>query len=192
MRCGIILLAVAGVAALAGQEFDAASIKAVPCTGRCGGGGGVERLRFTPERVSNFPGGITARGIILEAYHLGAYQLSGGPAWLDSDRFALEAVTANPTDESQLRRMLQTLLAERFKLVMHRETSEMPVYFVTMGRKGTKLHERKDGEPPLALPPVGTGLALTTKMDLFIAHISNFGHIDRPVTSRPQWKTRSG
>lgn len=185
MRHGIILLTVGAMAIMSGQEFEAASIKAVPCGGRgCGGGGGIERLIFTPERVSNMPQGITARGIILEAYHLGAYQLAGGPGWLDSDRFALEAVTANPADESQMRRMLQTLLAERFKLVMHRETSEMPVYFLTVGKKGAKLHERKEGDPPLALPPRGTGLAFMTKMDTFIAHISSFGHIDRPVLDK--------
>src|SRR4029077_13347377 len=57
-------------------EFGAASIKPLPCVGsRCGGGAfGTERLQFTPIRVSNPPGGITARGIILEPYHLAMYQ----------------------------------------------------------------------------------------------------------------------
>jgi hypothetical protein len=131
-------------------EFDAASIK--PYSGGDGGGrnGGIGGgppldtggggLRFTPGRVASAPNGVTARRMILEAFHLTQYQLSGGPGWLDTDRFALEA-KAEGADENQLRQMLQTLPAERFKLVGHRETREMAVYALLVGKNGTKLHE---------------------------------------------------
>jgi len=49
--------------------------------------------------------------------------------------------------------MLQSLLAERFNLVIHRETKEMPVYFLTVGKNGARLHEQKDGGPPPAQSP---------------------------------------
>src|SRR5580704_11736004 len=110
-------------------SFDAASIKLYSGSG--GGGRGVPEgaplapppggggLRFTPGRVISAPAGVSARKIILEAYQLNQHRLSGGPGWLDSDRFSLEA-KAEGASENQLRKMLQTLLAERFKLVTHR------------------------------------------------------------------------
>jgi uncharacterized protein (TIGR03435 family) len=49
-------------------------------------------------------------------------------------------VTAKGTNENQLRPMLQTLLAERFKLAIHRESKEMPVYDLVQGKNGAKLH----------------------------------------------------
>lgn len=142
--------------------FDVASIKPYSGGGggRNGGAGGgppVARsgggLRFMPGRVASAPIGVTARRTILEAFHLTQYQLSGGPAWLDSDRFDLEAKAAG-ANENQLRQMLQTLLAERFKLVVHRETKEMPMYYLVAAKNGTKLHEWKEGDP---LPAFGSG-----------------------------------
>jgi uncharacterized protein (TIGR03435 family) len=150
--------------------FDAASIK--PFSG--GGGGrngglGVNppraiggSLRFPPGRVVSAPAGVTARKVILEAFHLNQYQLSGGPGWLDSDRFELEA-KAEGASENQLRQMLKTLLAERFKLVAHRETKEMPVYALMVGRNGPQFHEWKDGDP---LPEFGSGSHATTFRDV--------------------------
>ena len=87
-------------------EFNAASIKPNKSDG-CSSGCGV---RFTPGRVSSFPGGTSTREIIWAAFHLTPYQLSGGPSWLDSDRFDLEAKAETAADESHLRLMLQTLL----------------------------------------------------------------------------------
>jgi uncharacterized protein (TIGR03435 family) len=100
------------------------------------------------------PGGVTARRIILEAYHLGAnYQLSGGPDWLDSDKFDLEANSGTVADENQLRLMLRTMLSQRFKLVLHRETREMSVYALTVSKNGPKLHELQEGEPTPSTTP---------------------------------------
>jgi uncharacterized protein (TIGR03435 family) len=141
--------------------FDAASIK--PFSGGGGGrSGGADvipprvisgGLRFSPGRVVSAPGGVTAGKMILEAFHLAQYQLSGGPGWLDSDRFDLEA-KAEGANENQLRQMLQTLLADRFKLVPHRETKEMPVYALVVAKNGPEFHEWKAGDP---LPAFGSG-----------------------------------
>jgi uncharacterized protein (TIGR03435 family) len=135
--------------------FDVASIK--PYSGGGGGGrnGGIGGnppraggggLRFMPGRIVSAPIGVTARKMILDSFHLTQYQLSGGPSWLDSDRFDLEA-KAEGANENQLRLMLQTLLAERFKLVIHREAKEMPVYHLVVGKSGAKLHEWQEGDP---------------------------------------------
>jgi uncharacterized protein (TIGR03435 family) len=124
-------------------EFNAASIK-LNKSGDCSHGCGV---RFLPAMVSSFPGGASTRRIIQEAYHLSPYQLSGGPDWLDSDMFDLEAKAETPVDENGLRLMLQTLLSQRFKLVVRHETREVPVYALTIGKNGLKLHELKDEDP---------------------------------------------
>jgi uncharacterized protein (TIGR03435 family) len=138
--------------------FDAASIK--PFSGMSGGrnggpGGGpplapgrtaAGGLRFMPGRVVSAPIGVSAGKMIQEAFHVSQYQVSGGPGWLDSERFELEA-KAEGVSEDQLRQMLQTLLAERFKLAIHRETKEMPVYHLVAGKNGTKLHDWKEGDP---------------------------------------------
>jgi uncharacterized protein (TIGR03435 family) len=134
----------------AAPEFDAASIKPgfVP-TGRSGtDGGGL--MQFEPERV--FSRNATVRRMILEAYRLTPTQLTGGPAWLDSDWFALDARAQSPASTDQLRQMLQTLLVERCKLVARHETREMPVYVVTVAKNGPKLHEFKEDDPELTQP----------------------------------------
>jgi uncharacterized protein (TIGR03435 family) len=140
-------------------EFNAASIKPNKSDGCLGGCG----LRFTPEMVSSFPGGASARQIVLAAYQLSPYQLSGGPGWFDSDMFDLEAKAETPADESRLRAMLQTLLSQRFKLVAHHETREAAVYALTVGKNGLKLHELKEGDPTPPQPQkfVSSTLALS-------------------------------
>jgi uncharacterized protein (TIGR03435 family) len=143
-------------------QFDSASVKPF----RGGGGGragsavvGPPRaangaLRFMPGKVVSAPtAGVTAGKIILEAFHLTESQLSGGPSWLGSARFDLEA-RAEGANDNQLRQMLQTLLADRFKLVVHRETKVMPVYALVVAKNGPKFHEWKEGDP---LPAFGSG-----------------------------------
>ena len=134
--------------ATATPEFNATSIKPNK-SGDCSHGCG---LRFLPGMVSSFPGGTSTRRIIQEAYHLSPYQLSGGPGWLDTDTFDLEAKAGTPTDENGLRLMLQTLLSQRFKLVAHHETREAAVYALIIGKNGVKLHELKEGDPPPSQP----------------------------------------
>jgi uncharacterized protein (TIGR03435 family) len=89
----------------------------------------------------------------LAAYHLTEYQLSGGPGWLDNDRFDIEGRAATPAGEEQLRAMLNTLLAERFKLVVRHESKEMPVYALTVGKKGSKLSEANKESPDFQCGP---------------------------------------
>jgi uncharacterized protein (TIGR03435 family) len=62
-----------------------------------------------------------------------------GPAWINSEIYDIEAKAESPTTEAQLKLMLQTLLAERFKLKLHREEREMPVYALVAGKNGVKF-----------------------------------------------------
>ena len=126
--------------------FDAASIKPANAPGGRAGSAGGGYLQLAPARGTALGRTVTTRRIILEAYHLTRFQLSGGWSWLDSDWFELDAKADGPADLAQLRVMLQTLLSERFKLLAHQETKEVPVYAATVGKKGANLHEVKEGD----------------------------------------------
>jgi uncharacterized protein (TIGR03435 family) len=103
--------------------------------------------------ATNFP----LQVLIAAAYRL-PYQsprLIGGPGWVRSDRFDIEAKAASdaipnvvPAVEKRTRMllMLQNLLADRFKLVMHREVKELPVYAMAVSKEGLKLLRAKIGE----------------------------------------------
>ena len=70
---------------------------------------------------------------------LPASQVVGGPDWIDSEGYDIEAKPGPNTDPKQIGLMWQTLLADRFKLRLHRETRELPVYVLTAARNGFKL-----------------------------------------------------
>jgi uncharacterized protein (TIGR03435 family) len=118
--------------------FEAASIKPVSP------GSLFTRPRFSVGGRFNV-GAATLRTLIGYAYTLIPFQLSGGPRWLDSDKFEVIAKGADPSGEAQVRLMLQSLLTERFQLTMHHETKEQAISVLTV--KGTpKLQPAKEGE----------------------------------------------
>jgi uncharacterized protein (TIGR03435 family) len=90
------------------------------------------------------------RQIVGLAYAVQRIRVLGGPGWADSDQFdiAAKAESADATRD-EIRNMLQTLLAERFKLVVHREARELPAYSLVLARSGSKLKaaapDRKSG-----------------------------------------------
>ncbi len=91
--------------------------------------------------------------LIFYAYRLEAgYQLVGIPDWPDESRwFDIDARTAVPdTQDDQVRLMFQSLLADRFKLQIHRETREMPEYILTLGKGKLKLTP-SGGKNPLSI-----------------------------------------
>src|SRR5579872_4272904 len=63
--------------------------------------------------------GVTVRRMIMRTYGLADWQILGAPAWIDSDRYDIDAKPEHPVRSDQLLLMLKTLLADRFKLVMH-------------------------------------------------------------------------
>jgi len=100
--------------------------------------------------------GIPLKFLIAVAYNVGyqSVRLSGGPGWINSGEGAydIEAKAgpdANPPGTpglvraERMRLMLQALLADRFKLKIHRETKELPIYAVILGKNGPKLEKAK-------------------------------------------------
>jgi len=117
----------------AALSFEVASVK--PNTsGTRGGRLNTETGRLT---ITNIP----LRTCVKAAYQVQDYQLIGGPGWPETERYDIVAKAESPVGDDQLMRMLQSLLAERFKLALHRETKELPGYALVMGKNGPQLHE---------------------------------------------------
>jgi uncharacterized protein (TIGR03435 family) len=96
----------------------------------------------------------TIKLLIAAAYNLNAKAISGGPAWADSERFDITAVTpgeVQPTHDEQMA-MLRNLLADRFKLTFHREQKDFSIYELQVAKSGPKL--KPAVEPPDSLPQV--------------------------------------
>jgi uncharacterized protein (TIGR03435 family) len=77
--------------------------------------------------------------------------MTGGPGWIDTDHFDIEAVTggAGPaTSAQQTWVMVQTLLEDRFQLKIHHESREIPVYNLVIAKGGSKLSVSEDQTPP--------------------------------------------
>src|SRR5580658_3065528 len=81
---------------------------------------------------------IRLRSALKWAYHVQTEQVSG-PAWLDSERYAIIAKAGEPVSEEQFRLILQPLLRERFQLKLHRESREMPVFVLSVDKGGPKF-----------------------------------------------------
>jgi uncharacterized protein (TIGR03435 family) len=110
------------------------------------------RMEFT---VDGFIAeGVTLPQVIQDAY--AAYEAGrvlGGPVWLDTDHFDIQAKLdpAEIPNFAQLslperRQMLQALLADRFQLKMHREQRTFPAFALRVAKGGLKIHEAKAGE----------------------------------------------
>ena len=94
--------------------------------------------------VRVLPAGLTARNITLKrliaiGYGVTDYQIFGSLPWLESAGFDLEARSAGPTDLPHVRPMVQSLLDDRFKLKIHHETRELPIYSLTPAKSGGKF-----------------------------------------------------
>lgn len=122
-------------AALAQQPlaFEVASIKAADPQPM-----GMVRIGMSSDagmvRYSN----ISLKDCIRTAYRVKDFQVQG-PDWLDSTRFDITAKLPAGTKEDQIPEMLQTLLADRFKLTVRRDSKEQSVYALTVGKGGAKL-----------------------------------------------------
>jgi uncharacterized protein (TIGR03435 family) len=87
---------------------------------------------------------VSLREFIRWAYGVKDYQIAG-PDWLRSQRYDIVAKAEASVPDDRLMAMLQGLLAERFKLAIHRETKERAVYALVVGKNGPRLHEVEAG-----------------------------------------------
>jgi uncharacterized protein (TIGR03435 family) len=131
--------AAAGVSLYAAQEaaapaFDVASIK------RDVSG---ERMKFAVWFPTFHVERQTLEELVRLAYHVHDFQITGGPSWINSDLYNIDAnAEGTPSIKQEYAvlqaRRLQTLLRDRFHLTIHRETKELPTYELTAAKGGPK------------------------------------------------------
>jgi uncharacterized protein (TIGR03435 family) len=77
---------------------------------------------------------------------LSSVPIEGGPSWIDSDPYQIEAKTESSQTPITMRgAMLQTLLETRFQLKIHRETREVPIYALRVAKGGLRMQRFKEG-----------------------------------------------
>lgn len=123
-----------------GQTFEAASIK-LNSSGRPGNG-----ISTYPARIKVINSSL--KFCVQVAWNVKDFQILGAGGWMDAERYDIDAVAAGPFEKDEYREMLKALLADRFGLVIHRETMDKAGYALVVGRNGPKL------PPPVDDPSV--------------------------------------
>jgi bla regulator protein blaR1 len=102
---------------------------------------------------------VTVNWMIKLGYNVHAHQISGGPAWLDSDRYDTVGRSDTPgqPNRDQMKLMFRKLLVDRFQLRFHIERKELPVYAMVVARSGAKIAV-SNGDPN-DFPGIGFGRA---------------------------------
>jgi uncharacterized protein (TIGR03435 family) len=99
--------------------------------------------------VRPFPGRLTADAtlqiLVQYGYGVQPFQVAGGPAWIQSDRYQVEAKADGSASRDQVFLMLKSLLEDRFQLKTHRDMKEQPVFALVPAKGGLKLPPPKEG-----------------------------------------------
>jgi len=153
-------------------SFETASIK----PNDSGSGAGSTRVSNGEVILRNVP----LRDCIEMAYNVNDARIAG-PEWLATARFDIIAKPPSGTPHDQFRGMMQSLLLERFKLSVHRESKTLPVFAIVVGKGGHKL---QPGEPGGAHVD-GSNNRLTGK-GMSMADLADnlAGRVDRPVVDQ--------
>ena len=166
------------------ETFEVATVKPVDVGLKAGRMFKMEgQHRWT---ATNF----TLKNLIALGYDLNPRTISGGPEWMDQQKFVIEAVTpgeVKPTRAEQMQ-MLRALLVERFKLKFHREDREYSIYELTLAKGGPKLKPTAtpDAEPQLfgvVYPDRIEVPARNVSMDDFVAMLQR-ATLDRPTVNK--------
>lgn len=165
-------------------KFEVASVKPSQSTD------GPAGIRPAPGGERYLASRVTLKLLITVAYRARADQVSGGPDWIGSDLYDMNAKAERPSSVEELHLMLQDLLGERFKLRFHRETREMAIYALVVDKDGPKLkpHDaRNAGDPWIDATfnpfPHATWHAQSASMDYFAWRLSTT--LDRPSWTKP-------
>ena len=143
----LLILAAAAIAAQppTAPAFEVASVKLDP-------------VQIPGSRFQFLPGGrfsarVWMKQIVELAYGLKDYQVTGGPAWITSDRYLIEAKAESAdAGKAEMLPMLRTLLADRFQLKLRQENKEFAVYDLVVDKNGPKAKPLKDGEQETCRP----------------------------------------
>ena len=118
------------------QQFEAASVKPAPQ-------GAMFSQRFSPDR---FDAVMTLKILIGGAWsprpgsgEKEAFDITGGPAWINTDMYAVSAKAPREANREEMKAMLRTLLEERFHLEVRRTVKDGPVYFLSRVREDAAI-----------------------------------------------------
>ena len=121
------------------RTFDVASVKrASPPPG------GVDSSSMRLDPVRSTCTNVSLGKLLVESYGVKDYQVSG-PDWLNTEIYDITATLPPGTTGDEVLLMIQALLADRFKLTLHRDSKELPVYALIVGKGGSKLQEVEFG-----------------------------------------------
>jgi uncharacterized protein (TIGR03435 family) len=159
------------------QQFEAASVKLHVSTAPQGAQevSGVDDRPGTI-RITNLP----LAAVIRVAYGVKNYQFSG-PAWLNDVRYDVDAKTPEGYTRQQLRPLLRTLLADRFKLAVHHESKDVAGYALVVAKSGQKFHEADRARDYFTSRPGLISCRSATMQDLAGALA---GRLGRPVEDK--------
>jgi uncharacterized protein (TIGR03435 family) len=168
------------MAADANPAFEVATIKPGRPDAQ-GKGIGVRGRQITTRNTS-------VSDLITFAYNLHARQITGGPSWIETEKYDLQAepdVAGAPNDR-QVKMMFQKMLADRFKLTFHRDKKELTVYTLNVAKTGSKLKQSDsdpNGLPTLGLRGLGRLFTRNASMADF-ASLMQTTALDRPVVDQ--------
>ena len=131
---------------------------------------------------------LTLQSCLRWAYDVQDYQILG-PAWLNSEHYDIAATTATPATPSQMKVMLRTLLESRFRIALHHEMKELPVYELVIvksgARSGPKLTKSPTPGEPKMVPGDGALLYTNYTMAHFAEKLPGIPfRVDRPVVDK--------
>jgi uncharacterized protein (TIGR03435 family) len=157
-------------------EFDVASVK--PSKPGADGGG----IKPLPGGQTYMATNVPVKLMIKLMFHLNDREISGGPGWLDTDLYDVEAKADRPRNIDELHVMFQNLLVDRFKLQYHKETRILPAYELAVDKSGAKLTENKSPEQ-FDIPIRGTGFGKLEATHCSMSYLSWIlsQRLDRPV-----------
>jgi len=145
--------------------FEVASVKAAPPRT-----GEARLVAMDTDSAMIRYSNISLKNLIAMAYRYDSRRIQGGPDWLDSQMYDVAAKLPPGASKDQIPEMLQDLLAERFKLALHRETKEQRVYFLVAGKGGPRLKEVPVPDPQDAQQVRGARLPMQMMRGRIIGH----------------------
>src|SRR5579863_10277682 len=176
MKTLLVIIAAAISCQAQSPAFEVASVR----LNQAAGG----RIRRDPGRLDIT--GMTLRAMLRYAYDVRDIQISGGPAWLDSDHWDIAATAGREVTDDERKKMLQALLRERFKMTIHRESKELPVYALVVAKNGSKLKPNTEGNQERVMLNAKAGLFTMMGEDVTAPKIAEvlFGQVKRIVIDR--------
>lgn len=167
---GLFLLLWPGIPAQSQPQFEVAVIR--PAVAGPGAGTSFNLFEGGRVKITNEP----VKLLIRSAFQIQNAQIAGGPGWLETDRYDIEAKTGRPEKikPEQLSPLMQSLLADRFHLKFHRETRELTVFALLAGKGGPRLKPQAECESTAVNTNSGPGTSQLNGTAVSVALLAGY------------------